>query len=85
MRTQANKKRRLPDFDIGDRVFIIKKAWSTTRPSDKLDYVLTRNYYRIKAKVKDNAFELDMPLSWRASSKFNADRLRKYNDNPLPG
>ena len=42
MTNQANKHRRKPDFGVGDRVFIVKKVWSTTRPSDKLDYPLTR-------------------------------------------
>ena len=37
---QANKKRRAVDFDVGDRVWVIKKGWRTTRLSDKLDIPL---------------------------------------------
>src|ERR1700694_265361 len=55
---QANRKRRKPDFDVGDKVFVIKKAWSTTRPSDKLDFPLTRIPYKIISKIKDNVFRL---------------------------
>lgn len=82
---QANKKRRPVDFDIGDRVFVIKKNWSTTRPSDKLDYPMTRLPYRIISKIKDNVFKLEVPPSWRATHQFNAERLRRYPDDPLPG
>ena len=82
---QANKKRRPPDFDIGDRVFVVKKNWSTTRPSDKLDYPMTRLPYKIIDKIKDNVFKLEVPPGWRATDQFNAERLRRYPDNPLPG
>ena len=43
MRSHVNRHRREPDFDVGDRVFIVKKSWSTDRPSDKLDFPLTRS------------------------------------------
>jgi transposase InsO family protein len=86
MITQANKKRRAPDFGIGDRVFVVKKqGWSTTRPSDKLDFPMTRVPYEIIGKVKDNVFKLKVPDGWRATDQFNAERLRKYPNNPLPG
>lgn len=42
---QANKHRREPDFDVGDYVYIIKKSWSTDRPSDKLDFPMIRNFH----------------------------------------
>ena len=45
---QANKHRRIPDFDVGVEVSIIKKNWSTDgRPSDKLDFPRTRKVFRI--------------------------------------
>lgn len=84
MATQANKHRREPDFGVGDKVFI-KKSWSPTdRPSDKLDFPLTRISYRIKS-MKGYSYELDVPDTWRMSKVFHADRLRKDPDNPLPG
>jgi predicted aspartyl protease len=85
MVARENRSRRAPDFDIKDRVFVVKKGWSTTRPSDKLDFPLTRLSYEIIGKVKDNVFKLKVPPSWRATDQFNADRLRKFPGNPLPG
>jgi len=35
--TQANKKRREPDFGVGDLVYITPKGFTTNRPSAKLD------------------------------------------------
>lgn len=84
MANQANKGRREPDFGVGDKVFILKKTWSTDRPSDKLDFPLTRQAFRIKA-MKGYSYELEVPSSWRMTTIFHADRLRLCPDNPLPG
>lgn len=81
---QANKHRREPDFGVGDKVFIIKKIWSTDRPSEKLNYPLTQQSFRILA-MKGFSYELEVPPSWRATTVFHADRLRLDPDNPLPG
>lgn len=81
---QANKHRREPDFDVGDYVFVIKKSWSTDRPSDKLDFPMTRSSYKILAR-KGHSFEVDLPASWRMRRVFPPDRLRLDPRNPLPG
>jgi len=81
---QANRHRREPDFGPGDRVFVVKKTWSTDRPSDKLDFPLTRQHYEIEAMV-GHSYKLKLPDGWRASRVFHADRLRKFPNNPLPG
>ena len=46
---------------------------------------MTRLPYGIIGKVKDNVFRIEVPNDWRATDQFNAERLRKYPDNPLPG
>ncbi len=35
---QVNRHRREPDFDVGDRIVIIKRSEMTGRPSDKLAF-----------------------------------------------
>lgn len=81
---QANKHRRIPDFAEGDRVYIIKKkGTSTDRPSDKLDYPMTRNHYKILG-MANHSYRLELPASWKGSRTFHANRLRKFPNNPLP-
>lgn len=82
---QANRHRREPDFGIGDYVFIIKKTWVTDRPSDKLDFPLTRQSYRIVGDGPHHSFELEVPPDWRGCKMFTPDRLRRDPRNPLPG
>ncbi|KAI7908440.1 hypothetical protein M0657_012161 [Pyricularia oryzae] len=81
---QANKHRREPDFGIGSAVYIIKKHWVTDRPSDKLDYPLTRCSYVIKEK-RGHSYHLELPDSWKGSRVFYADRLRLDPRDPLDG
>ena len=82
---QANRHRREPDFDVGDRVVIIKRSELTSRPSDKLSFPVTQQHYRVVEKTATGAYRLDMPASWQGSTEFHADRLRRYPNNPLPG
>jgi hypothetical protein len=84
MVAQANKHRRQPDFGIGDHVYIIKRSQLTDRPSDKLDFPLTRQHFKIKA-MHGYSYELEVPANWTGTTVFPADRLRKFDNNPLPG
>jgi hypothetical protein len=84
MREQANRHRREPDFGPGDRVFIIRKTWSTDRPSDKLEFPMTKQHYEID-KLCGTSYLLKVPPGWRGCKIFHADRLRKCPNNPLPG
>ena len=84
MTVLANKHRREPDFGIGDWVVIRKKVSATDRPSDKLDYPMTRARYKIKELV-GHSYQLEVPQGWRGTDVFHADRLRRHPNNPLPG
>jgi transposase InsO family protein len=83
---QANRHRREPDFDVGDEVRVIRKTWSssTDRPSDKLEYPMTKGHYRIREK-QGHSYLLELPGSWQGPRLFHADRLRRHPNNPLPG
>ena len=82
---QTNRYRCEPDFDIDDHVVIIKKSELTDRPSDKLSFPVTQQHYRILEKTEEGAYRLEVPRSWKGSTVFTADRLRRYPNNPLPG
>ena len=54
------------------------------RPSSNLDFPLTRLSYKIK-NMKGYSYEIEVPNNWKMSNIFRADRLRKDQNNPLPG
>lgn len=81
---QANRHRRAPDFDVDDYVVILKRTEMTSRPSDKLDFPVTQQRFRIIEKV-GHAFRLKVPSSWKGTDLFTPDRLRRHPNNPLPG
>ena len=67
-------------------LFIIKKPGTTDRPSDKLDYPLTQRFFKILEEVQGGAsYRLEVPDGWTMTNVFHVDRLRKYQNNPLPG
>jgi hypothetical protein len=81
--TQANKKRRLEDFDIGDLVYITKKAWRTDRPCDKLDNPVVGPFPIIGKK--HHSWVVELPQSYKVYNVFHSDRLRKAAGQSLPG
>jgi hypothetical protein len=80
---QTNKKRREPDFDVEDRVWLLTDNLRTDRPSRKLDHQQVGTY-KIIAK-KGHSYQLDLPSSMGIHKVFHASLLRKAPDNPLPG
>ncbi|KAI0998993.1 hypothetical protein K3495_g9204 [Podosphaera aphanis] len=73
----------LPDFQIGDMVWLSAKNLKTDRPSSKLDYQ-QRGLFKILS-MKGTSYELELPSSWRIHSVFHASHLRKSSSDPLPG
>jgi hypothetical protein len=80
---QANKKRREPDFEVHDRVWLLTDNLKTDRPSRKLDHQQV-GPYEIVAK-KGHSYQLDLPASMGIHKVFHASLLRKAANNPLPG
>ena len=81
---QANKHRRVPDFDMGDWVYLSKKNLRTLeRPSQKLDFP-NDGPFKILEKV-GHSYRLDLPDRIKIHPVLHADRLRKAATNPLPG
>ena len=74
---------RIPDFDVGDEVWVTRKGWRTLRPSKKLDNQ-NEGPFKILKKV-GHSYQLKLPDSVKVHDVFYADRLRKAADDPLPG
>ena len=80
---QANKKRREPDFTVGDQVYITPRGFTTSRPSQKLDQQMYGPYPIIA--MKGHSYQVKLPLYMHMHDVFHADRLRKAATESLPG
>ena len=80
---QADRKRREPDFGVGDFVYVARKGWQTDRPSPKLD-LQAAGPFKILEQV-GHSYRLELPAHVKIHDVLHADRLRKAPMNPLPG
>jgi len=80
---QANKKRREPDFAVGDQVYITPRGFTTSRPSRKLDQQMYGPYLIIA--MKGHSYQVKLPPYMHMHDVFHADRLRKAATDALPG
>ena len=79
---QANKKRRQVDWNVGDKVFVLKKGFSTDAPTTRLDSQWVGPY--VILEMKGSSYKVDVP-NFKGSNVFHADRLRKAGNDALPG
>ena len=79
---QANKHRRPVDFQVGDKVWVSTKNWTSERPSRKLGYQ-NEGPYKITEQV-GHSYRLKLPNS-NQHDVFAPDLLRKDPGNPLQG
>ena len=71
----ANKKRKKePQLKEGDKVYLLTKNLSTTRPSRKLDHVKVGPFF-VRKKKSDVNFELDLPKEMRIHPVFHVSLL----------
>ena len=84
MELSANRRRQpAPDFVPGQKVWLLRRHISTTRPSSKLD-VRRLGPFSIIAQVGTSAFRLDLPPSMHIHPVFHVSLLEKHVANTFP-
>lgn len=86
-RTQAKyydqHRRATPSYEPGDRVWLLSKNITTTRPNKKLDYKKL-GPYAISENVGTHAYRLVVPDSFRAHPVFHVSLLEPYQETHVP-
>ncbi|HEX8609391.1 MAG TPA: reverse transcriptase domain-containing protein [Pedobacter sp.] len=81
----ANQKRLPPPvYNVGDKVWLMRRFIQTTRPSGKLDYKKLGKY-EILERVGTHAYKLKLPPSMEIHPVFHVSLLEPANSNPLKG
>jgi transposase InsO family protein len=80
----ANKKRlTAPAFEVGQKVWLLRRNIKTMRPSDKLD-AKKLGPFTIEAKVGSAAYKLALPGTMQVHPTFHVSLLEKYIPNTHP-
>ena len=73
-----------PEFEVGNKVWLLRKNLRTVRPSAKLDFKKI-GPFAIKEKINANTYRLALPATWKIHDVFHVSLLEKYFENPYPG
>ena len=73
-----------PKFNIGDKVWLIRKNIRTARPSEKLDFRRI-GPYKVLERINDVAYRLELTPSMKIHDVFHVSLLEKYHQNTLTG
>ncbi len=81
---QANRRPKdHPNFKVGDKVWLLIKNITTTRPCAKLDYKRLRPF-KIAKFVGLVACQLELPPQFKIHYVFHVSLLEPYHENPIP-
>ena len=72
-----------PPLTAGDDVWLLRKNIKTTRPSSTLDYKKL-GPFKIKKKINNVAYRLDLPASMKIHPVFHVSLLEKVLKNNIP-
>jgi len=74
----------VPDYQVGDLVWLDTRNWKTQRPSAKLDH-LRHGPFKIARKISSHAFQLELHSSMQVHPVFHLSLLEPAAQDPLPG
>ena len=84
MKKSANRRRRKThDFATGEKVWLLRRYISTSRPSSKLD-VRRLGPFIIIGRVGTLEFRLDLPPSMQVHDVFHVSLLEPHVPKPFP-
>ena len=73
-----------PPFQIGDKVWLLRRNIKTTRPCDKLDY-RQLGPFSISKQVNVVAYRLELPAAMKVHPVFHVSLLEPYKESNIPG
>ena len=73
-----------PNFNPGDKVWLLRSNIKTQRPCAKLDYSKV-GPFTIKEKISASAFRLELPPTWKIHDVFHVSLLERHFKNEYPG
>ncbi|QRV82498.1 Retrotransposon nucleocapsid protein [Ceratobasidium sp. AG-Ba] len=79
---KAGNNSTLPDFKVGDKVWLDAKNLQTQRPSKKLDHQRL-GPFKILEQISPAAYRLDLPASMKAHNVFYVGKLSPYKFDPM--
>lgn len=84
MEEYANRRRQpMPNYQVGDSVYLDRRNIKTQRPSLKLDDKYL-GPFKVLRKHGTSSFELDLPEGMRIHPVFHSSLLRLDPEDPLP-
>ncbi|QRV77130.1 Retrotransposable element Tf2 protein [Ceratobasidium sp. AG-Ba] len=81
-RMRAGNKTALPDYKVGDKVWLDAKNIETQRPSKKLDHQRL-GPFKILEQISPAAYRLDLPATMKAHNVFYVGKLSPYRFDPV--
>ena len=71
-------------FQVGDKVWLLRRNIKTKRPCDKLDYRRLGPFV-IQQQINPVAFCLELPTSMKIHPVFHVSLLEPYRESSFPG
>ena len=85
MERSANQRwRAAPNLVVGQKVWLLRRHISTTRPSAKLD-VRRLGPFPVLEQIGSSAFRLELPSGMNIHPVFHVSLLEPHVANPFPG
>ena len=83
MRGANQRRRAAPNLVVGQKVWLLRRHITTTRPSAKLD-VRRLGPFEILEQIRSSAFRLKLPSAIKIHPVFHVSLLEPHVANPFP-